>query len=100
MSRAKDNSPNNSSGNNYTNYFRPLQTVEDANSTSTIDDEPESGVAVKMPVIPVIKQTSKFVHDLLAKNVISEYFIKTITIGHKIYLKSEDDFKATLIKLR
>lgn len=84
----------------FTNYFRPLQTLDDDNDDKPIETDTLDEIIIKPPPITLIKQNTKFVHELMAKIKTDDYFIKTISIGIKIFLPNMDCFNAACNQLK
>lgn len=72
------------------NYFSPLQTIEDEEGIDEIIIE--KNVKVNIPPITILKCKIEEVHELCKISKITDYSIRKISIGLKLFVKSKSDF--------
>lgn len=91
----------NSVDNSRNNRWTPLQCLVD-------NDEMESEVVIdpkkikkeRIPPIKVLQKPSDYIHNLMAKNNLTDYSIKRMSIGIKIQCESVESHKKTCIALK
>lgn len=85
--RSKVDSPN--KGAESQNYYHPLQTIEDqCNDEVILEKSPK----IYIPPITIIKTKIENIHELCKTLKISEYSIRKISIGLKLFCKNKQDF--------
>lgn len=78
-----------------TNYFQPLQTLNDQDDMDADNAPIEEAVKVaksKVPPITVIKSSTEQLQKLLESAKVDKYSIRKISIGHKIFCNDENEF--------
>lgn len=83
-------------------YYLPLQTVQQDGMTMDTVTQNEEAVKkkIKIPPITVVKTNAKSIHDLMQTNKITDYSIKIISIGLKIFADTDKSFIAICSSLK
>lgn len=71
------------------NYFLPLQTIDDDNSTNEVIEKVSK---IKVPPITILKCTTDQVHEACRILNITEYSIRKISIGIKLFCANQKDY--------
>lgn len=81
------------------NYYHPLQALNDDEKTDDdvmVDSTPKS-FKKHIPPITIIKSNIDLIHGLCKSNNVTNYSIRKISIGHKLYCELEYDY-GTIMK--
>lgn len=79
-----------------TNYYHPLQALNDNDKTDDddmADTTPES-IKSYIPPITIIKSTTAEIHEMCKLVKILQYSIRKISIGHKLFCELEKDYNS------
>lgn len=70
------------------NYFHPLQTIEVEESEEIIVTKEDK---IVIPPLTILKATTNQILDICKTTKINDYAIKKISIGHKLFCKTQTD---------
>ena len=75
------------------NYFSPLQTI-DGDDIDNDEVVVEKSTKVHVPPVTILKGKIEEIHELCKLMKITDYSIRKISIGIKLFLKSQGDFES------
>lgn len=87
---SKTNKPNSSQRVGNQNYFAPLQTIDNDDSDDDIVVEQVS--KEKIPPLTILKCTTEQIHEMMRLLKITEYSIRKISIGLKVFFSVKNDY--------
>lgn len=85
---SKTNKPSSSQRTENQNYFAPLQTIDNDDDEIVIDDIAKE----KVPPLTILKCQTEQVHEIMRLLKITDYSIKKMSIGLKVFCTNKVDY--------
>lgn len=84
----------------YNNYYQPLQALCDNEKTDANKGPSTSATPkVNIPPITILKINTEDIHKLCKESLITNYSIRKISIGHKLFREGKNDYNSAVMYL-